>query len=363
MIPLCSPLAQYRHHQTDIQAALARVLDKGHYILGDEVTKFEAAFASYLKTPDAVGVGNGTDAIVLALLACGIGPGDEVITVSHTAVATVSAIRSVGATPVLVDIEPKYFGMDPEALNKALTPKTKAVIPVHIYGQPVDLESVRSFTEAKGLFLIEDCAQAHGSYYQGQRTGSFGHLSTFSFYPTKNLGAIGDGGLVSGRDKDLVGKVRLLRQYGWERRYISDSHGINSRLDELQAAILNVKLKHLDADNAQRRYHATVYSESLRGSSLFEVPEVRPHTEPVFHLYVVKAKNRPELTKRLESQGVGYGIHYPVPVHLQAGYASVSRTVGELPVTTALAEKILSLPMYPELSEADRNSVIKACHG
>src|SRR6266566_5419658 len=305
MILCCNPQAQYLAHKSEIDAAVARVLQKGRYILGEEVRAFETEFASYIGATHAIGVASGTEALHLALVACGIGRGDEVITVSHTAVATVSAIEMAGATPVLVDIEPDFFTLDPRKLNAALTSRTKAIIPVHLYGQPVDIESVMEFAQQHGLRVVEDCAQAHGAKYGGQRIGSFGDVACFSFYPTKNLGAIGDGGMVVTSDPELAERAQLLREYGWSNRYVSQITGWNSRLDELQAAILRVKL-------------------------------------PAF----------------LKSRDIGALIHYPVPVHLQPAYCDRMSRNNDLRETERAAREVLSLPIYPELSEAELLKVI-----
>ena len=355
---LCSnPQAQYLAHRSEIDAAIAQVLQKGRYILGDEVSSFEAEFAAYVGVRHGIGVGSGTEALHLALLASGIGPGDEVITVSHTAVATVAAIEMTGAIAVLVDIEPDFFTLDPAKLKAALTQRTKAIIPVHIYGQPVDVEAVMEFAQEHGLRVIEDCAQAHGAKYKGQRVGSFGDLACFSFYPTKNLGAFGDGGIVVTSDAGLAERVRLLREYGWANRYVSQVAGWNSRLDELQAAILRVKLKYLDADNAARARHAQRYNEAFSAFRLSPPPR-RSDAEHVYHLYVIRVAQRDQLQSFLHSRDIGALIHYPVPVHLQPAYSDRIRHNNALVETERAASEILSLPIYPEIDEADLFKVI-----
>jgi dTDP-4-amino-4,6-dideoxygalactose transaminase len=298
--------------------------------------------------------------LVLALRACGVGPGDEVITVSHTAVATVAAIRLTGAVPVLVDVDPENCTMDPQALAAAVTPATKAVIPVHIYGQAADLPAVQDIVRERGLYLIEDCAQAHGATLGGRPLGSFGDLATFSFYPTKNLGALGDGGAVVGQDEELLQKVRLLREYGWTpaARYVSQVEGTNSRLDELQAAVLRVKLRHLDRQNTARQALAAVYAERLPPTVVR--PHVRAGATHVYHLYVVRLPQRDSLRRMLEARGIGTAIHYPVPVHRQPAYTNGIVRFGHLPVTERLAGEILSLPMYPTLAEAQVAQVAEA---
>ena len=280
---LCSnPKAQYLEHQAEIDEAIAHVLEKGRYILGEEVLAFEEEFATYIGVDHGIGVGNCTDAIHLALRACGIGIGDEVITVSHTAVATVAAIELAGATPVLVDIEPDFYTIDPGQLQKAISPKTKAIIPVHLYGQSADLEAVLKIAKQHNLRVIEDCAQATGALYKNRRIGSFGDLACFSFYPTKNLGAIGDGGMIVCNESKLAKKVKCLREYGWDESRVSQFAGVNSRLDELQAAVLRVKLPYLDEDNSKRRKLAKLYDQGLSGLLL---PKIRAEAIPVYHLY------------------------------------------------------------------------------
>jgi len=357
MILCANPGAQYQAHKHEIDAAVARVLAKGWYILGEETRAFEAEFAAYIGVRHAVGVGSGTDAVQLALAACEIGAGDEVITVSHTAVATVAAIEMAGATPVLVDIEPDFFTIDPAKIEAAITPHTRAIIPVHIYGQPVNLDAILDLASRHKLRVIEDCAQAHGAAYRGTRVGAHGDIACFSFYPTKNLGAIGDGGMVVTDDASLAERVRLLREYGWAERYVSHISGRNSRLDELQAAILRVKLPRLDEDNHKRARIAQKYSEGLSDCGL-ALPTVREHATHVFHLYVVRAPERHELQAFLNSQGVNTLIHYPVPVHLQPAYVNVARGADGLSKTEAAAREILSLPMYPELADQDVEQVI-----
>jgi len=348
MILCANPGAQYRAHKAEIDAAIARVLERGWYILGDEVRAFEAEFAGYVGAAHGVGVGSGTEALHLALAACGIGPGDEVVTVSHTAVATVAAVAMAGATPVFVDIAPTYYTLDPRALAAAITLRTKAVVVVHLYGQPADLDGVLAVARPRGLRVIEDCAQAHGAQYRGRPVGSWGDLACFSFYPTKNLGALGDGGMVVTGDAALAERVRLLREYGWAERYVSHVGGWNSRLDELQAAVLRVKLRHLDADNAVRVTLAARYDAALAGAAVV-TPACRPDATHVFHLYVVRSARRDELQAFLKSRGVGALVHYPVPVHLQPAYKGRFRGGEELAESERAAREVLSLPLYPEL--------------
>ena len=346
MIVCGQPKAQYLSHKEEIDAAILRVLDKGRYVLGDEVTSFEAEFARYVGVAYGIGVGSGTEALHLALKACGIGSGDEVITVSHTAVATVAAIELASAVPVLVDIEPAYFTMDPQAFEAAITPRTKAVIAVHLYGQPVDIEQIIAIARKYSLFVVEDCAQAHGSCFDGRTAGSFGDISCFSFYPTKNLGAIGDAGMVLTDNADLAAQVRFLREYGWSDRYISSISGWNSRLDEVQAAILRIKLKDLDLDNRKRAELAGIYGRELQHTHLV-LPTLRSDCSHVYHQYVIRSTQRDRLKQFLEANGVYPLIHYPVPIHQQPAYVAYSPH--SLPNTELAVTEILSLPMYPEL--------------
>lgn len=357
---LCSnPRAQYLAHQAEIDAAIARVLDQGWYIVGQETTAFEAEFASYIGVDHAIGVGSGTEALHVALKACGLGAGDEVITVAQTAVATVAAIEMAGATPVFVDIEEGFLTLDPLKLERAITPRTRAIIPVHLYGQPADLAPIIEIARRHNLLLIEDCAQAHGATYKGKRVGSFGDVACFSFYPTKNLGAIGDGGMVVTNDAEIAKQSRLLREYGWAERYVSSISGWNSRLDELQAAILRIKLRYLDADNESRNKIARRYLADLGGLDLV-LPSVRFEATHVFHLFVVLSDRREALRSFLKDNGVGALVHYPVPVHLQPAYSGRLAGSDNLEVTERAAAQVLSLPMYPELQDRDLDTVIAA---
>ncbi|MDB4945223.1 MAG: erythromycin biosynthesis sensory transduction protein eryC1 [Labilithrix sp.] len=359
MIPCANPTAQYLSAKADIDAAVAAVLARGWYVLGDEVRAFEAEFASWVGVGHGVGVGSGTDAVALGLRALGVGPGDEVVTVSHTAVATVAAIEMTGASAVLVDIDPATYVMDVTKLEAALGPKTKAIVAVHLYGHPVDLEAVAALAAAKGIPVLEDCAQAHGASLGGRRVGSMGTLAAFSFYPTKNLGAMGDGGMVVTGDAALAARVRELREYGWRERYVSAVTGVNSRLDELQAAILRVKLRKLDADNDARRAVAARYVKGLAATGLV-LPVERPGARHVYHLFVVRAPGRrDELQAKAKAQGVGTLIHYPVPIHLQPAYRGRLRGADRLPETERAAREVLSLPMFPELPHADVDTVIR----
>jgi dTDP-4-amino-4,6-dideoxygalactose transaminase len=360
---LCSnPRAQYVAHREEINAALQQVLDGGMYILGEQTRTFEREFAQYIGVSEAIGVGSGTEALHLALRSCGIGAGDEVITVSHTAVATVAAIELCGATPVLVDIEPDTYTLDASKILPVLSGRTKAIIPVHLYGQAVDLSSILEIARRHGLKVIEDCAQAHGALYQGRRVGAWGDIACFSFYPTKNLGAIGDGGMIATQDSQLAEQARLLREYGWAQRYISSIPGCNSRLDELQAAVLRIKLRYLDADNRSRTQLAAVYENGLWSCDLI-LPKVRPEAIHVYHQYVIRSIRRDALQAHLKANNVHALIHYPVPVHLQPAYVGRLPGSDSLPETEKAARQVLSLPIYPELSAGEVQSVIQAIHG
>jgi len=348
--------AGYRAHKKEIDDAVQSVLEKGWYILGENVRGFETEFASFIGAEYAVSVASGTDAIEIALRACGIGEGDGVITVSHAAVATVAAIELTGAVPVLVDIDPVSYTVDPncieDVLKKNIDGFIKAIIPVHLYGHPADMDSIMEIAQKLGLIVIEDCAQSTGATYKGKLTGTFGHCGCFSFYPTKNLGAFGDGGLITTDDNALAEKIRLLRQYGWRERYVSAIAGLNSRLDEIQAAILRVKLRYLPEENATRQKIASQYSQLLSHSSVV-VPNVSPKCGHVFHQYVIRTPRRDNLKAYLSEQGIGTLIHYPVPIHKQPAYEGRLKESCPLHVTEATAQQVLSLPMYPQLMEAE----------
>lgn len=359
MIPFCDLSRQHAVLGEQLEHAIHRVLERGRFVLGDEVESFEAEFAAYLGVRHAVGCGSGTAALELALRACGIGQGDEVVTVSHTAVATVAAIELVSARPVLVDVEPGTYTMDATCAEQALSAKTRALLPVHLYGQPANLDPLLALARRHGIPLIEDCCQAHGAEYGGLKLGAIGTLGCFSFYPTKNLGAIGDAGMVVTSDDRLAERLRLLRQYGWSERYVSSAKGTNSRLDELQAAILRVKLPYLDSWNERRLRLARLYDEMLTGS-VVEPPTPGGHGQRVYHLYVVGCEQRDELRAYLHALGIETAIHYPIPVHLQPAYADLVQPLDALPVTESLQSRILSLPLYPELTEEEVITVATA---
>ena len=358
MMLCANPTAQFKSHQTEIEEAVLSVMRSNCYVLGNEVEKLEQEFAHFIGTSEAIGVANGTDAIELALRALEIGLGDEVITVSHTAVATIAAIEAAGADPVVVDIEPEFYSLSPSQLEEVFTPRVKAVIAVHLYGQSVDLDEISKFCKQNDLFLIEDVSQAHGARYKGKRLGSIGHVNCFSCYPTKNLGAIGDAGLITTNSAELAMKLRMLREYGWHNR-ISEFPGRNSRLDELQAAILRVKLKYLDESNEKRRQLAEYYINHLAELPI-QLPKIRSEAEAVFHLFVIKVNNRPEMMRYMLERGFQLGIHYAVPVHSQAAYKDRIRTAKDMHVTDDVAQKIVSLPIYPELTTLEVDSVVNS---
>lgn len=344
----CNPLASYLKNKRIIDAAIETTLKSGRYILGNEVKQFETKFSSYVGVPYAAAVASGTEALALALRGCGVEPGDEVITVSHTAVATVAAIEMLGAIPVLLDVDDESYTMDPDLIESAVTDKTKAIVPVHLYGHPADMDKIISVAKQHGLFVVEDCAQAHGAEYKGVKVGALGHAAAFSFYPTKNLGALGDAGIVVSKDQAIIDKIHALRQYGWKERYISQFSGVNSRMDEIQACILNIKLSFLDEDNLQRHRLAMEYSKVL-GQFDLELPKISDSVRHVFHQFVLLEKSRDALKKFLEEHDCASAIHYPVPVHLQPAYVNQIKCGSKLSVTESLSGKILSLPLYPEM--------------
>lgn len=357
------PKASYLAAQADIDAAIRRVMLSGHYILGPELEAFEKEFSAWLGTSGTVGVGNGTEAIELALLAAGIGPGDKVVTVANTVTATVTAIVATGAKPVLVDIEPGTMLLDVAALETMLTklrdPKIKAVVPVHLYGQAVDMPRLMELAARHNLFVMEDCAQAHGSLVGGKKAGTWGQLASFSFYPTKNLGAFGDAGAVTGRDTALLEKVRLLRQYGWRKRYVSDQHGRNSRLDELQAAILRVRLTRLDAENRRRDEIAQQYMAALKDTAL-KLPVIAEGRTHTWHQFVVRTPKRDELQAQLAKKDIICGVLYPMPIHRQPAYHDASLS---LPQTEQACAEVLSLPLHPGLTDDDIARVAREVRG
>lgn len=345
-----NPSAQFHSYKDEILEAINKVCYKGPYILGEEVEAFESEFANYNGVKYCVGVGSGTDALALALKAMNIGNGDEVITVSHTALATVAAIVMVEATPVLVDVEEDYYTIDPAKIEASITAKTKAIIPVHLYGQSCDMDLILAIAKKYNLLVIEDCAQAHGAIYKQKKVGTIGHVGCFSFYPTKNLGAIGDGGGVITNDSLFAERIRKMRQYGWDNNRISQIPGVVSRLDELQAAVLRVKLRYLDADNKKREEIANQYADLLSISSL-SIPKVRNNCKHVYHLYVVRSKKRDIYKSILANNGIEAGIHYEYPVHMHPGYIDLIKvSLESLSVTEKIIKEVLTLPIYPEFS-------------
>jgi dTDP-4-amino-4,6-dideoxygalactose transaminase len=344
----------------EVAAAIQRVLESGWFILGQEVEAFEQRFAARCQVAHAVGVGNGTDAIALALRACGVQPGDEVITVAHTALPSVCAVSQIGATPVLIDVDPATATMDPAAIEAAISPRTRAVLPVHLYGHPADMAAITVVAREHGLAIVEDCAQAHGAAVNGKPAGSLGDAGAFSFYPTKNLGAYGDAGLVTTNDAGVAERLRMLRNYGQTDRYHHQIIGVNSRLDELQAAILRLKLDHLDAWTERRRALAARYTQRLTG--LVTTPVEQPWAHHVYHLYAIRTPRRDVVQQHLAAAGVGTIVHYPIPAHLQQAYAHLGVPTGALPASEQIAAEILSLPLYPELAVEDVDYVCDVLH-
>jgi dTDP-4-amino-4,6-dideoxygalactose transaminase len=360
-VPFLDVGAAYRELQAEIDQALLQTADKGSFILGAQLEQFEAEFAGYIDTTHCVGVASGTDALVLALLAAGIGPGDEVIVPANTFIATWIAVSRTGATPVPVEPLETTYTLDPAAFEAALTASTRAVIPVHLYGQPADMAPVMEVANRHGLFVLEDAAQAHGASYMGRPAGALGHAAAWSFYPSKNLGAFGDGGAVTTRDADIAKRVRLLRNYGSEVKNVHGIEGFNSRLDEIQAAVLRVKLRHLDSWNARRAGLALSYKEELQGCELI-LPAVSTSANPVWHLFVVRSGRREPFRSHLERLGVHTQIHYPTPPHLQPAFARLGLRRGALPVSEQLHEEVVSLPIGPHLSFAQLAEVVDAVH-
>lgn len=356
-IPFVDLKAQYRMIADDVNHAMVEVVENADFILGRAVNEFEEAFAAYSDANYAIGVDSGYSALELIIRAYDIGPGDEVITAANTFVATVLAISNCGAMPVLVDADPVSYNLDTTKLEAAITPRTKAIMPVHLYGQPADMDLVMAIAEKYGLKVIEDAAQAHGGRYKGHRVGSLGHAAGFSFYPGKNLGAYGDGGAVVTNDPVLADKVRLLRNLGQRVKYQHEVKGYNRRLDTLQAAVLGVKLPHLDGWNANRRRVAAEYEQLLAGLPIV-TPQTLAEVEPVYHLYVVRVQKRDELQQYLAQHGIATGMHYPTPIHLQPAYADLGYHLGDFPSTEVLAHDILSLPMFPELTNEEVRYIV-----
>ncbi|QUW00851.1 DegT/DnrJ/EryC1/StrS family aminotransferase [Chloracidobacterium sp. MS 40/45] len=358
-IPFVDLQAQYQSLKDELDTAVLAVMRQCNFILGKEVSDFEHAFADYVGARHCVGVASGLDALKLALEAFGIGPGDEVIVPAHTFIASALAVSAVGARPVLVEVDEASFNLDPARIEAAITPRTKAIMPVHLYGQPADMDPILAVARQYNLRVIEDASQAHGARYRGQRVGTFGDAGCFSFYPGKNLGAYGDAGGLVTNDAELAGKVRFLRNYGQEVKYRHVVKGYNLRLDTLQAAVLGVKLRHLDTWNARRAAHAADYTHALEGVGDLQLPRVVTG-DHVFHLYVIRTQRRDALQAHLNQRGIATVIHYPVPMHMQAAYADLGYGRGAFPITERLSDEILSLPMYAELTAEQQDYVIKA---
>lgn len=358
-IPFVNLKSQHASLEHEIENAVSSVFKRTAFILGPEVARFESAFAAYCDAEHAVGVSSGTSALELAIRAFGIGPGDEVITVANTFIATALAVTYAGATPVLVDIHPDTYLMDAENVRQAITEKTKAIIPVHLYGQPVDMDPILELARQHNLVVIEDACQAHGATYKGKRVGSLGDAAAFSFYPAKNLGAYGDGGMVVTNNSDAADFIRIMSNVGQTKKYHHQLKGYNHRLDNLQAAILEVKLPHLDGWNAQRKKWAQLYKELLVQSE-FVLPYVAEHADPVWHLFVIRTQEREELMAFLQERGIGTGIHYPIPVHLHDAYQDLGYKAGDFPISEKFASEILSLPMFPDLTSESVHYVSEA---
>jgi dTDP-4-amino-4,6-dideoxygalactose transaminase len=361
VIPFVDLKAQYLSIKDEINDAVATVLEGCQFILGEEVESFEREFASYCRVEHALGVNSGTSALHLALLAAGVGPGDEVITVTFTFVATAAAIRYAGARPVFVDVTPGSYTMDPSQVERAITSRTKTIIPVHLYGQCADMEPILEIARRHGLIVIEDAAQAHGAEYRGRRAGSFGDLACFSFYPGKNLGATGEGGAVVTNNSEYAEKIGVLRDHGQSRKYCHDVLGYNYRLEGIQGAVLRVKLRHLDDWNRARREHALKY-RSLLADARVRLLEERAYGKSVHHIFPVFTAERDRLQQHLTSRGIATGIHYPIPVHMQKAFGDPSWTAGSLPHSERASKETLSLPMFAELSDDAISAIADSIH-
>lgn len=359
MVPFLDLKAQYQSIKPEIEAAIARVLETGQYVLGDEVSAFEREFAAYCGAAHGVALNSGTSALQLALLAAGVGPGDEVITVPFTFVATAAAIGYTGARVVFVDIDERSLTMDASQIEKAITARTKAIVPVHLYGQTADMGPIRTVAARHGLAVIEDAAQAHGAKYGDQPAGSLGDMGCFSFYPSKNLGAYGEGGMVVTSNAGFAEKIRVLRDWGQQKKYQHDVRGFNARMDGFQGAVLRVKLRHLPVWTARRRSLARLYHKGL-GATALTLPTEMPYATHVYHLYTVRTPDRDGLQTALRADGVATALHYPIPVHLQPAYADLGLTRGSFPIAERAAAEVLSLPMFPEMTGAQIDAVIGA---
>jgi dTDP-4-amino-4,6-dideoxygalactose transaminase len=351
-VPFLDLNAQHAPHRREFDRAIGEVIDSGAFAGGPFVEKFEADFAAYNHSQYAVGLGSGTEALWLSLLACGIGPGDEVITVPNTFMATAEAITYCAARPVFVDVDATTYTMNPAELEKAVTPRTKAIIPVHLFGQPADMDAILAFAREHDLFVIEDAAQAHGAEYKGRKVGTLGDAGCFSFYPGKNLGAFGEAGAVITNNAELQEKVRVLRDHGQVRKYHHTMVGWNCRMDGIQAAVLRVKLQHLASGNLRRRAHALQYNQALAGLEEVVVPVEAPYARHIYHIYAIRVPERDQMMSLLKEKGIQCGVHYPVPIHLQEAYRSLGYQTGSLPIAERTAMEFVSLPMFPELTEA-----------
>jgi dTDP-4-amino-4,6-dideoxygalactose transaminase len=360
-VPFLDLKAQYHSIKPEIDAAVAKILESSQFVLGEEVAGFEREFAAYCGAAQGIAVNSGTSALHLAFLAAGIGPGDEVITIPHTFVATVAAIRYTGARAVFVDVDPVTYTMDPGKVEAAITPRTRAVVPVHLYGHPADMDPILEVARRRKLLVVEDAAQAHGARYKGRPVGSMSDMACFSFYPGKNLGAYGEGGLVATSNEEYARTIRMLRDWGQDRKYHHLLAGYNYRMEGLQGAILRVKLRHLEKWTEARRAHAARYSTLLADTGL-GLPSEATACRHVYHVYAVRTREREDLMKKLGEQGVQTGIHYPVPVHLQPAYADAAWSKGSFPHSEAAADEVVSLPMYPEMTEDHLQAVSQALH-
>lgn len=358
-VPFLDLNAQYRSIKPEVDSAVHAVLDSCAYAGGPFVERFEEEFASFVGVKHAVAVGSGTEALWLMFLATGIGPGDEVITVPHTFIATVEAITMAGATPVFVDVNETDATMDPSQLEDAITPRTKAIVPVHLYGQCAQMAPILDVAARHGVPVLEDAAQAHGASYDGKPAGSMGHAAAFSFYPGKNLGAYGEGGAVTTDDANIAARIRMLRDHGQSKKYYHDTVGANSRMDGIQGAVLSTKLKHLTDWNEKRREHASLYRRLLNGHDQIAIIGERGDGSHVYHLFVARVPNRDETIMKLNNAGIGCGIHYPIPVHLQKAYASMALPAGSYPVSESLAAEVVSLPMYAEMTDQQIGEVVE----
>lgn len=362
MIPYADLKAQYHSIKTEIDAAIANVLESSAFILGKEVAEFEREFAAYCGVRHAVGVNSGTSALHLALLAAGVGPGDEVITVPFTFVATVAAVFYTGAAPVFVDIDPHSYTMDVNRIEAAITSRTKAILPVHLYGQAADMDPILDIAHRHNLVVIEDAAQAHGAEYKGRRTGGMGDLGCFSFYPGKNLGAYGEGGAVVTNNPERANTIRMLRDWGQSRKYYHDLRGFNYRMEGIQGAILRVKLRHLEVWTDARRAHARIYAGQLAGSEI-GTPCEMSYARHVYHVYAIRVPRRDRVFQHLNKSGVQAGIHYPIPVHLQPAYRDARYKEGDFPVAESVAREVISLPIFPEMTPAQIDEVCASVRG